>query len=212
MGHHVLCTRAGFGAAKHLASQGYSVTLLDGSPNPGGLSTGWRTEQGRAVEAGVKGFWYQVLIRDLRLSLLCALQSGSTPVQSASALTYTFAVMYLKPAAEVVMQSRVKRALHISDPFEMPFLLMDLLIRCDTWAAVSQHFCLGPGAWDTLALHRLDHQRVLESQRADNRGARLLTPATVPHPAGPVCPYLSVVQVAPSSGPLLRDPHCQLKS
>ena len=51
---------AGFGAAKHLSSQGYSVTLIDVSPNPGGLSAGWRTEQGRAVEAGVKGFWYQV--------------------------------------------------------------------------------------------------------------------------------------------------------
>lgn len=61
---------AGFGAAKHLSQQGYSVTLLDGSPNPGGLSAGWRTEQGRAVEAGVKGFWYQyhnifALIREL---------------------------------------------------------------------------------------------------------------------------------------------------
>ncbi len=51
---------AGFGAAKHLTEQGYDVTLLDASPNPGGLSTGWRTSQGRAVEAGVKGFWYQV--------------------------------------------------------------------------------------------------------------------------------------------------------
>ena len=51
---------AGFGAAKHLAEQGYNVTLLDAAPNPGGLSAGWRTPQGRAVEAGVKGFWYQV--------------------------------------------------------------------------------------------------------------------------------------------------------
>ena len=51
---------AGFGAAKHLSQQGYSVTVLDASPDPGGLSAGWRTEQGRAVEAGVKGFWYQV--------------------------------------------------------------------------------------------------------------------------------------------------------
>lgn len=50
----------GFGAAKHLSEQGYGVTLVDGSPNPGGLSAGWRTEQGRAVEAGTKGFWYQV--------------------------------------------------------------------------------------------------------------------------------------------------------
>ena len=52
---------AGFGAAKHLAEQGYSVTLLDGAENPGGLSAGWRTPQGRAVEAGIKGFWYQVI-------------------------------------------------------------------------------------------------------------------------------------------------------
>ncbi len=51
---------AGFGAAKHLSEQGYAVTLLDASPNPGGLSAGWRTPQGRAVEAGFKGFWYQV--------------------------------------------------------------------------------------------------------------------------------------------------------
>lgn len=55
----------GFGAAKHLAEQGYAVTLLDGSANPGGLSAGWRTPQGRAVEAGVKGFWYQVRVPQL---------------------------------------------------------------------------------------------------------------------------------------------------
>lgn len=113
MGQHVLCLPAGFGAAKHLASQGYSVTLLDGSPNPGGLSAGWRTEQGRAVEAGVKGFWYQVTVTKLKLSLLCALQSRSTSIQSASVMTCTFAVMCLEPAAEVVMQSRVKHASHI---------------------------------------------------------------------------------------------------
>ena len=51
---------AGFGAAKHLTSEGYDVTLLDAAANPGGLSTGFRTPQGRAVEAGMKGFWYQV--------------------------------------------------------------------------------------------------------------------------------------------------------
>ena len=33
--------------------------LIDASPNPGGLSAGWRTPQGRSVEAGIKGFWYQ---------------------------------------------------------------------------------------------------------------------------------------------------------
>lgn len=61
---------AGFGAAKHLSEQGYAVTLVDASPNPGGLSAGWRTPQGRAVEAGFKGFWYQYanifsLVREL---------------------------------------------------------------------------------------------------------------------------------------------------
>jgi uncharacterized protein with NAD-binding domain and iron-sulfur cluster len=50
---------AGFGALKHLAEQGYDVTLLDAAQNPGGVSAGWRTKEGRAVEAGVKGFWYQ---------------------------------------------------------------------------------------------------------------------------------------------------------
>lgn len=50
---------AGFGAAKHLSQQGYAVSLVDAAPNPGGLSAGWRTPQGRAVEAGIKGFWFQ---------------------------------------------------------------------------------------------------------------------------------------------------------
>jgi uncharacterized protein with NAD-binding domain and iron-sulfur cluster len=36
------------------------VTLVDGAETPGGLSAGWRTPKGRAVEAGIKGFWYQV--------------------------------------------------------------------------------------------------------------------------------------------------------
>ena len=50
---------AGFGAAKHLSEQGYSVKLLDASLEPGGLSAGWRTPAGRPVEAGTKGFWFQ---------------------------------------------------------------------------------------------------------------------------------------------------------
>ncbi|KAG2443456.1 hypothetical protein HXX76_001813 [Chlamydomonas incerta] len=63
---------AGFGAAKHLSEQGYDVTLLEASPNPGGLSSGWRTASGKTVEAGMKGFWYQYkntfkLIKDLQL-------------------------------------------------------------------------------------------------------------------------------------------------
>jgi hypothetical protein len=41
---------------------GFDVTLLDASPNPGGLSAGWRTKDGKAVEAGMKGFWYQVCL------------------------------------------------------------------------------------------------------------------------------------------------------
>lgn len=57
---NIVVSAAGFGAAKHLSEQGYSVTLIDASPNPGGLSAGWRTPQGRAMEAGIKGFWYQV--------------------------------------------------------------------------------------------------------------------------------------------------------
>lgn len=50
---------AGLGAAKHLAEQhDVSVTLLDAQSTPGGVSAGWRTPQGRPVEAGIKGFWY----------------------------------------------------------------------------------------------------------------------------------------------------------
>ncbi|KAI5076277.1 hypothetical protein GOP47_0008342 [Adiantum capillus-veneris] len=50
---------AGFGAAHALAKAGLSVTLLDAASDPGGLSTGYRTSQGRPVEAGIKGFWWQ---------------------------------------------------------------------------------------------------------------------------------------------------------
>jgi uncharacterized protein with NAD-binding domain and iron-sulfur cluster len=42
---------AGFGALKHLSEQGFDVTLIDASPNPGG--------GGLKIEPGVKGFWYQ---------------------------------------------------------------------------------------------------------------------------------------------------------
>ncbi|KIZ00663.1 hypothetical protein MNEG_7297 [Monoraphidium neglectum] len=61
---------AGFGAAKHLSEQGYNVTLLEASLNPGGLSGGFRTKEGKVVEAGMKGFWYEyqnlfALIREL---------------------------------------------------------------------------------------------------------------------------------------------------
>ena len=55
----------GFGAAKHLSEQGYNVTLLEAAPTPGGLATGFRTASGREVEAGMKGFWYQVWIGGL---------------------------------------------------------------------------------------------------------------------------------------------------
>jgi len=49
---------AGLGATYHLAQQGYAVTLLEAGPQPGGLVAGWRTAQGRPVEAGIHGFWY----------------------------------------------------------------------------------------------------------------------------------------------------------
>ena len=60
----------GFGTAKYLAEQGYAVTLVDGADAPGGLSSG--SKQGRAVEAGIKGFWYQyhnifALLRELNI-------------------------------------------------------------------------------------------------------------------------------------------------
>ncbi|MDM9380149.1 FAD-dependent oxidoreductase [Chlorogloeopsis sp. ULAP01] len=49
---------AGLGATYHLAKQGYDVTLLEAGSYPGGLVAGWRTSGGRAVEAGIHGFWY----------------------------------------------------------------------------------------------------------------------------------------------------------
>ncbi|MBE9011466.1 FAD-dependent oxidoreductase [Pseudanabaenaceae cyanobacterium LEGE 13415] len=49
---------AGLGAAYHLAQQGYAVTLLEAGGYPGGLVAGWKTAQGRSVEAGIHGFWY----------------------------------------------------------------------------------------------------------------------------------------------------------
>ena len=60
---------------------GYDVKLLDGSPNPGGLSTGWRTKEGKAVEAGMKGFWYQV-----RLELFFTKSVGHPHVECSSPL------------------------------------------------------------------------------------------------------------------------------
>jgi uncharacterized protein with NAD-binding domain and iron-sulfur cluster len=49
---------AGLGATYHLAQQGYNVTLLEAGGYPGGLVAGWKTAQGRSVEAGIHGFWY----------------------------------------------------------------------------------------------------------------------------------------------------------
>lgn len=49
---------AGLGATYHLAKQGYEVTLLEAGAHPGGLVAGWETSQGKAVEAGIHGFWY----------------------------------------------------------------------------------------------------------------------------------------------------------
>ncbi|MEB3337551.1 MAG: FAD-dependent oxidoreductase [Leptolyngbyaceae bacterium] len=49
---------AGLGATYHLAKQGYDVTLLEAGAYPGGLVAGWKTAQGRSIEAGIHGFWY----------------------------------------------------------------------------------------------------------------------------------------------------------
>ncbi|MBE9029844.1 FAD-dependent oxidoreductase [filamentous cyanobacterium LEGE 11480] len=49
---------AGLGATYHLAKQGYEVTLLEAGAYPGGLVAGWKTDQGKSVEAGIHGFWY----------------------------------------------------------------------------------------------------------------------------------------------------------
>ncbi|MGK7945365.1 MAG: FAD-dependent oxidoreductase [Microcystaceae cyanobacterium] len=49
---------AGLGATYHLVQQGYDVTLLEASPYIGGLVAGWKTKEGRSVEAGIHGFWY----------------------------------------------------------------------------------------------------------------------------------------------------------
>ncbi|MGF1601103.1 MAG: FAD-dependent oxidoreductase [Thermosynechococcaceae cyanobacterium] len=49
---------AGLGATYHLVQQGYDVTLLEAGSTPGGLVAGWQTAGGRAVEAGIHGFWY----------------------------------------------------------------------------------------------------------------------------------------------------------
>jgi uncharacterized protein with NAD-binding domain and iron-sulfur cluster len=49
---------AGLGATYQLAKQGYEVTLLEASTYPGGLVAGWKTEDGKSIEAGIHGFWY----------------------------------------------------------------------------------------------------------------------------------------------------------
>lgn len=49
---------SGLGAAYHLSSQGYQVTLLEAGASAGGLVAGWKTAEGRALEAGIHGFWY----------------------------------------------------------------------------------------------------------------------------------------------------------
>ena len=64
---------AGLGATYHLAKQGYDVTLLEAGSYPGGLVAGWKTPGGRAVEAGIHGFWYPyrnifALINELGIS------------------------------------------------------------------------------------------------------------------------------------------------
>ncbi|MEA5487396.1 MULTISPECIES: hydroxysqualene dehydroxylase [Pseudanabaena] len=63
---------AGLGATYQLTKQGYDVTLLDAGSQAGGLVAGWKTEQGRSVEAGIHGFWYPYrnifsLVKELEL-------------------------------------------------------------------------------------------------------------------------------------------------
>lgn len=49
---------AGYSAAESLSSNpNVNITLLDASKAKGGLAGGFRTEQGRPVEAGIHGFW-----------------------------------------------------------------------------------------------------------------------------------------------------------
>mmetsp|Transcript_20511 Transcript_20511/g.19840 ORF Transcript_20511/g.19840 Transcript_20511/m.19840 type:complete len:539 (+) Transcript_20511:101-1717(+) len=42
---------AGFDSSK------VSVTILEGTPRPGGLASGWKSANGKNVEAGIHGFW-----------------------------------------------------------------------------------------------------------------------------------------------------------
>lgn len=49
---------AGFGCAKALTEAGFDTVLLDAATNPGGAAAGWRSQKGRAIELGIKGFWY----------------------------------------------------------------------------------------------------------------------------------------------------------
>jgi uncharacterized protein with NAD-binding domain and iron-sulfur cluster len=63
---------AGLGATYQLAKQGYDVTLLEAGGQAGGLVSGWKTETGRSVEAGIHGFWYPyrnifALVKELEL-------------------------------------------------------------------------------------------------------------------------------------------------
>mmetsp|Transcript_7687 Transcript_7687/g.11640 ORF Transcript_7687/g.11640 Transcript_7687/m.11640 type:complete len:592 (+) Transcript_7687:18-1793(+) len=49
----------GFGALKALSEAGWDVQLLDAVPDPAALNGGWKNKNGRPLEAGFKGFWYQ---------------------------------------------------------------------------------------------------------------------------------------------------------
>lgn len=50
---------AGFGAAYAALQAGYEAVVLEAGEGPGGLAGAGRSEAGRAVEPGIKGFWYQ---------------------------------------------------------------------------------------------------------------------------------------------------------
>jgi hypothetical protein len=81
------------------------VTLVDAAENPGGLSTGWRTPKGRAVEAGIKGFWYL----SLRLLLIRDSPSNALPTRA------LLATGHLLQMAGYIVGSLIRRCTHLGE-------------------------------------------------------------------------------------------------
>ena len=116
---------AGFSAADALvraAGDDVLVTLLDAAPRgKGGLAGGWRTDQGRPIEAGIHGFW-----RDYR-NTFAVLERLNIPIDSV--LTpYTPSVLYSssgKVAVAPVMQGGA--ATDKEDEFHLTTLLPSIV-------------------------------------------------------------------------------------